>query len=90
MSFRFRTLFTRRRLIYLAVPATFYLASSPQLLIKADGPAAEKSTSWFQDFKASRIGIYENKLRKYSHPYKVFSYFSSIKVVDEKSGKCIP
>jgi flagellar biogenesis protein FliO len=69
---RFRSLFTQRRLIFLAVPtATICIAVTPQF-IQAD--SAVKSTSWFEDFKQQRVGIYENKLRKYSHPYKVFSF----------------
>ncbi|ORZ32830.1 hypothetical protein BCR44DRAFT_63160 [Catenaria anguillulae PL171] len=31
----------------------------------------------FEDWKQRKIGHYENRIRSYSHPYKVFQYFAS-------------
>ena len=38
-------------------------------------------------FKARRIITYENRIRSYSTPDKIFRYFATIKVVDDSGDK---
>lgn len=70
----------------LALPATIALLSFPTLkTIKASTPTTGQQESYWKEWKKHRIGRYENRIRKFSHPFKVFSYFASVK--KEKDGR---
>ncbi|KAI9090447.1 hypothetical protein DFS34DRAFT_697891 [Phlyctochytrium arcticum] len=48
---------------------------SPTPMFCDDGVVSQKYDNWKRD----RIGQYENRLRAFSHPWKVFHYFASVR-----------
>ncbi|KAJ3104897.1 autophagy- protein 2 [Phlyctochytrium planicorne] len=52
-------------------------ALAPPLLNRPNGVHCDASDSKTSDWTNNRLGEYENKLRSFSHPLKVFNYFAS-------------
>lgn len=57
----------------MAVPVITSATPSESSALDLDSAASTGGSwsDWFHDWKTHRVGNYENKLRKYSHPYKV-------------------
>jgi hypothetical protein len=75
------TRFVLRALIGIGATATAYQLTTTSR-IRADFPAAEEEDSRkvnaFETWKSESTREYENRLRAFSHPYKVFQYFASV------------
>lgn len=56
------------------------LAAAPALAFASSARAGESSSSSGPSFTERTVGSYENRLRKFSSPERVFEYFSSVEI----------
>ena len=61
-----------------AVTTTVYLLhqtqDQPNVLL-----CESKKEGVFNDWQKKSIGLYENRLRQFSHPYKIFTHFATVR-----------
>ncbi len=80
----------RTAAVALAFSATLLSFRTPVIRADAGLKEQEDEETAFSQWKADTVREYENRLRAFSHPYKVFHYFASVVIACRSASLVSP